>query len=96
MFELALDLGSHGEGGRSATAGSGSCRPEGQRGPVQGQEGSRGDPQAEGHQAGSQRAGPGRGASRRGGELAAERGQVPEETREAAAVPRGLLQGPGA
>ncbi|KAF6087414.1 brain enriched myelin associated protein 1 [Phyllostomus discolor] len=35
------------------------------------------------------------GGCRGRGQCAAEWGQAPKETREAAAVPRGLLQGPG-
>lgn len=107
LFELAVDLAlpaeGHAlpaEGHRATRARAGRSEPEGQGGLRQGQEDGGGrEQQAAEQQAGSQRAGAMRvcraGRGRGPGQRAAERGQAPEETREAAPVPRGLLQGPG-
>lgn len=103
LFELAVDLAHRAEGHHAARAPAPAGRsPEGQGGLRQGQEDSRlREQQAEEQQAGSQRADPlcvcraGRGRGCGPGQRAAERGQAPEETREAEPVLQGLLQGPG-
>lgn len=79
--------------GRPASARARGSRAEGQGGLRKGQ-GAR-EQQAAGQRTGRQGARPVCVCRARAGQRAAEPGQAPEESREAAAVPRGLLQGPG-